>query len=1352
MHMSQPSSGCNTWVNNLVHLHKSLQPLSLNIHNSQHPTHLEDVLMSTDPDDYATHDYLDFVHMAFDMLGPTTDDFEGTAKTFGLGPMFMDKFNSNQFSNLQASNLPEHESYRLFLVIVNSRALRGLAELLPGRLHWCSMEITPLQPTKHPVHIIHEPWIQVSSPQSLGYVTNIIFKSFRDTFTSIAPSYSASFNQGGLSEDSLVSLYDNDRKCWNWELRPPPVSDSHPEQPGPLASELPVESEKLCFEKQVALFLNAIRTTTKSTMPSLSSKPQHQWMVDWSRTSLQGSTGYSQKPDLILVNNTPVSLNKIMWLSPKVIAKYSKESFKPASHLGKMMDTKAYLTLVDQPWRCYVLGLSITDSELLQLHFYNHSGGAISPSINIHTDAEVFIYIVCAIAFGSCSTLGFDSTIEISPHPAHSCKCTTLAIPLSPFPSPATPSPHLELGILPSANPLLTPVSPKHIPAIGRIQVNKTFYEVLDVLFSSTGFLGRGTVCYLACYNGEYYIIKDYWVEELEQRTALHKVNMMKLVQDIDGVPKLQHYWVIKVKLGIVDKTEQYHDEKWQSCMKSQRTHVQLAMKPFQQQALKSGVLHRDCSINNTMIKDFANGLCSFLLDWEFAVWVTLQGEYDLGSTEAITRSGKTNVPSIWKNDIESLFYIFIWILILYDGPLGHEHQDISHEKTLLGLWSEKVAKDLKIARCTKFTFLNDPSKLRLDSKVLQYFQDLIPLANEWHVLLGQSLLSRTAVQFSDVISLFDHFLASMPYKKPPEMMNAFQQIIAQHKVLNSSMCLSQENNMDVMSSAIMSSKCLCEECFNSFAVGSPPINLKESQSVATAGLHHSEREGAGSGGRAKQSEQIGTALEGQATQLRKSTDLPNNSIVNPLAPLPTQQKKGGGCSAGQNAKLKSNVTPPPYMPPIVNGPSPADMPLNPIPQSSTAVATPVFHQHPTDSHHFGFSVLAQQPGHIMPPGMEPDLQVLNNPYIAVIQGDQVPSNTSHPPTPQPNYQSRFIPHQPPATIPDSCIDPSLDSSLSLRQTSATTDICHKSSEKLSSEGSSEESESSSNNPSDTEAGEVSSDEFDNDEDDAFGWGATNLRQSTHPGFSQEMMTSNPIHHNSLPPDHEFQYSCNKDDNAALRSLQSKDKAQPEGSQHGTFIDILECHHHTNSHPVPNHDLLTLVHDSVNKVSQHTRAPHNSKKAKDEGPLPSQLRFYEAVWKDCLEDANLSTTEALITVIIEWNQCSVQFEDGYWPDHKQDMACLLLGDMSTWHLELKLVTLATTPSTFNLIPPSDVAPWVHVQWIETTATKLLDNSLFLQDGFDKNIGLSGKNQEFHSPHPQGSCHTILLYQDLSNRG
>ncbi|KAI5988871.1 hypothetical protein F5J12DRAFT_907673 [Pisolithus orientalis] len=126
--------------------------------------------------------------MAFDTWGPTTDDFEGTAKMFGLGPMFMDKFNGDQFSNLQASNLyypfNSHNEWELaswllcsglsmraidsflslsIIQLLNisfctARALHGLAELLPGRPCWHSMEITPSQPTKHPVHLYwHDP-------------------------------------------------------------------------------------------------------------------------------------------------------------------------------------------------------------------------------------------------------------------------------------------------------------------------------------------------------------------------------------------------------------------------------------------------------------------------------------------------------------------------------------------------------------------------------------------------------------------------------------------------------------------------------------------------------------------------------------------------------------------------------------------------------------------------------------------------------------------------------------------------------------------------------------------------------------------------------------------------------------------------------------------------------------------------------------------------------------------------------------------------------------------------------------------------------------------------------------------
>ena len=55
-----------------------------------------------------------------------------------------------------------------------------------------------------------------------------------------------------------------------------------------------------------------------------------------------------------------------------------------------------------------------------------------------------------------------------------------------------------------------------------------------------------------------------------------------------------------------------------------------------QQKAWERGILHRDCSLNNSMIEDFDDGSHGLLLDWEFAVKITKQGEYDLGGTVSV--------------------------------------------------------------------------------------------------------------------------------------------------------------------------------------------------------------------------------------------------------------------------------------------------------------------------------------------------------------------------------------------------------------------------------------------------------------------------------------------------------------------------------------------------------------------------------------------------------------------------------------------------------------------------------------------------------------------------------------------
>ena len=96
------------------------------------------------------------------------------------------------------------------------------------------------------------------------------------------------------------------------------------------------------------------------------------------------------------------------------------------------------------------------------------------------------------------------------------------------------------------------------------------------------GLLGRGTLFYLICHDGEFYVIKNHWVQnDLKQnQNILQEINMMKLVQGIDGIPTLVDFWVVKISPSVPDVMQHYHQEKWWKNMKFMWTHVRLVMKP----------------------------------------------------------------------------------------------------------------------------------------------------------------------------------------------------------------------------------------------------------------------------------------------------------------------------------------------------------------------------------------------------------------------------------------------------------------------------------------------------------------------------------------------------------------------------------------------------------------------------------------------------------------------------------------------------------------------------------------------------------------------------------------------------
>ena len=83
-------------------------------------------------------------------------------------------------------------------------------------------------------------------------------------------------------------------------------------------------------------------------------------------------------------------------------------------------------------------------------------------------------------------------------------------------------------------------------------------------------------------------------------------------------------------------------------------------------------------------------------------------------------------------DDIESLFYVLVWNMILYDGPLGRERKDFDFESSILRRWSERAIWNLENARNSKVAFILDPEPDVLSAHVSRYFSDLVPLAEQW--------------------------------------------------------------------------------------------------------------------------------------------------------------------------------------------------------------------------------------------------------------------------------------------------------------------------------------------------------------------------------------------------------------------------------------------------------------------------------------------------------------------------------------------------------------------------------------------------------------------------------------------
>ncbi|KAN0078263.1 hypothetical protein V8E55_010320, partial [Tylopilus felleus] len=225
-----------------------------------------------------------------------------------------------------------------------------------------------------------------------------------------------------------------------------------------------------------------------------------------------------------------------------------------------------------------------------------------------------------------------------------------------------------------------------------------------------------------------------------------------------------------------------------------------------------------DCSLYNTAIEDTDGGHSrGLLLDWEFGVEVNTSQKYSgtlpfmlihlldqiWGLVEetspghiltcktlfntCVFLNDDIPVNHMHTDNIESLFYVLIWIMILYDGvngPLGRERVDINPKVTVIGRCSDDTTTNLSAANDAKTSLLLGGNRWKdFHSQVSPYFRDLPSLMDRWRkvVAKGQSEAS-SGVSFSDVLAIFDDFIPTMPNKKPAEVVKAILSIQADNK------------------------------------------------------------------------------------------------------------------------------------------------------------------------------------------------------------------------------------------------------------------------------------------------------------------------------------------------------------------------------------------------------------------------------------------------------------------------------------------------------------------------------------------------------------------------------------------
>jgi len=183
-------------------------------------------------------------------------------------------------------------------------------------------------------------------------------------------------------------------------------------------------------------------------------------------------------------------------------------------------------------------------------------------------------------------------------------------------------------------------------------------------------------------------------------------------------------------------------------------------------------------------VKYLKGTICLFIT-YLMQVLINCQGTLPFMSLQIlhqISDCDGSTINHVAADDLESFFYMFMWLCILHNGPDGLNRMWPEDDNFIIHVWGEGAMHPggLIIAWNMKSHFIYSPNSI-IDKQFTPYFNNLKPLTNEWKELIKGEDQHRqsgpsTPNMHRNVIELLHKYADNLPNFDPPSLPYQYQQ------------------------------------------------------------------------------------------------------------------------------------------------------------------------------------------------------------------------------------------------------------------------------------------------------------------------------------------------------------------------------------------------------------------------------------------------------------------------------------------------------------------------------------------------------------------------------------------------